>query len=254
MMKKVMLAAAGMLASSVSVMAVDSDVAATVADETYSSDHFTSLYFSAGCGFDWMKNEGSMDDSISNANNGGALLPMKKQKPTSFVGVFGLGYQRVFAQHFLAGIEFDCTVGQKKDSDIYLEGMLPNGVWQSATQLPKARVKNKSVGLGLFAKLGYVFCGKHLVYTKLGVAWPSSKADLPDGSGKISKYDIDKGVFAAALGYQYKFTNRFSGFGEVTYMSHQKKDITMKDKTKWSLKTRESWGVRVGVACHLFTK
>jgi len=62
---------------------------------------------------------------------------------------------------------------------------------------------------------------------------------------------INKFVFAGALGYQCKFTKKFSAFGELTYSARQKNDKDNFNAAKISAKTGESWGFNLGVTYHI---
>lgn len=250
-MKKIVLAA-GIVVSPMLVaedaVPVDNAFESEVAGE--SGDQFSSLYLNVGFGCDWMKNKGEIVDD-------GGPLSINEQKPTSLHGLFGLGYQRLIAQRFLLGLEFDCGVGQSKENEIWVD-------YDGSSSSMSSKIKNRGVTLGVFTKLGVAFCNRHLVYTKLGVQWPSTKVEIYNArTGGVDGHDISKGVFAAALGYQCKFTKKVSAFGEVTYTAKQKKDINVDSfdvernttyPSKWSVKARESWGFNVGVVYHMLTR
>lgn len=249
-MKKIVL----MMGMAVSPMLIAEEVPSVDTFESEisgeSGDQFSSLYFSAGGGLDWMKNKGDVSD-----NEGSVSI--SEQKPTSFHGLFGIGYQKLVAQQFLIGLEFNCSIGENKDNDVWV-------YYEGCPSSMESKIKNKGITPGVFAKMGVTFCDKHLVYTKLGVQWPSTKVEIYNARTEgRDGHDINKGVFAAALGYQYKFTKKVSAFGEVTYAAKQKKDINVDSfdarenttyQSKWSVKARDSWGFNVGVVYHMLMK
>lgn len=252
-MKKIAFALVGMLASTGLVIADDSDKiidSQDVYEENSADDGWTGVYGSLGLGWEWMENKGTFvyEDASDNKDKTGTV---NKQKNNRFCGTIGLGGQMLFAQHFLAGLEFDCTLAKSEDKDAVL--LEANGDDHDGGMGASLRVKNKGVSPALYAKLGYVFCNKHVVYTKLGVKWVKTRfEDLDHTTGGDESFDSNKGVFAAALGYQCAFTKNVSGFAEVNYAGRNKADHGEMNNggiKSISLKTNDSnWGFSAGVS------
>lgn len=238
-MKKIVVGVIGLFAASSMVFADDTiTIDEQEAQEIQAgADEFSSFYLGAGLGWEWLENKGNITDTL-----GGAVYEITKQKENRFRGLVQLGYQHLFADHFLAGLELSCDFAQKKSSDVYSEG-----------DYMGARIDNKGATPGIFAKIGYAFCGKQLIYVKLGGQWRRARIVDTDRTDGDRSYDANKFVLAGALGYQHKFTKKFSGFGEVTYTGRSKKEGNI-DIFGYSTKTGEAWGVNLGVAYHLITR
>lgn len=189
-------------------------------------DGFSGAYLGVGFGWEWLQNKG-------NAEEHGNYEQFCKQKADRFRGEVQLGYQKIFSDHFLTGLEFDCGFAKNEKNDLYIT---------SGEKI--SEIKNKAVTPGIFAKFGYAWCDKYAVYAKLGIQWPGIK---------IENQDIRKGVFAAVLGGERKFTKKFSAFGEIAYACQQKKDFENGGK-KRSVKSGESIGVNLGVVYHMLSK
>lgn len=251
-MKKMVLVLAGMLASAGLVVADDSEKiidSQDVYEENSADDGWTGIYGSLGLGWEWMENKGgfsyidAMDDDKEKSGS------VYKQKNNRFCGTIGLGGQMLFAQHFLAGLEFDCTFAKSEEKDTVIKNA--GGIDHKESPDKNFRIKNKGVSPALYAKLGYVFCNKHVVYTKLGVKWLKTRVVDRDETNGDESFDTNKGVFAAALGYQCAFTKNLSGFAEVNYAGRNKVDHGSMDDdiASVSLKTNEgNWGFSAGVS------
>lgn len=248
-MKKMVLVLAGMLASAGLVVADDSEKiidSQDVYEENSADDGWTGIYGSLGLGWEWMENKGGFTYDDSGIKNG----YMDKQKNNRFCGMLGLGGQMLFAQHFLAGLEFDCTFAKSEEKNAVLRH--EGGEEHALPGKEILHIKNKGVSPALYAKLGYVFCNKHVVYTKLGVKWIKTRVVDMDHSDKDESFDTNRGVFAAALGYQCAFTKNLSGFAEVNYAGRNKVDhgeMNSGGEKSISLKTNEgNWGFSAGVS------
>jgi len=240
-MKKLVLIA-GMFAfvnmASADEAAVEENAVVEDVADVDNEDGLTSIYASLGLGWEWFENKGDID------YKDGIVRSINKQKINRFRGMVGLGYQHLFMQHFLAGLEFDCEFAQKKDKEIY----------NSLNVYHNSKIQNKGITPAIYAKLGYAWCNKHVVYVKLGGQWKRTRVLDLDGNAQNDSYNINKFVFAGALGYQCKFTKKFSAFGEVTYSARQKNDKDGFIGLKYSTKTGESWGFNLGVTYHMLTK
>lgn len=185
-------------------------------------DGFSGAYLGVGLGWEWLENKGNVNNE-----------QICKQKIDRLRGEVQLGYQKLFSEHFLTGLEFDCDFAKNEKNDLY-----------AVSSGKISELKNKAVTPGIFAKFGYAWCDKYAVYTKLGVQWPGIK---------IENQDTRKGVFAAVLGGECKFTKKFSAFGEISYACQQKKDFENNGR-KWSVKSGKHVGVNLGVTYHMLSK
>lgn len=245
-MKKMVLVLAGMLASAGLVVADDSEKiidSQDVYEENSADDGWTGIYGSLGLGWEWMENKGGEFTTVTGDFSG----CMDKQKNNRFCGTVGIGGQMLFAQHFLAGLEVDCTFAKSEEKNAVLR--INGEIYGNGEE--QFHVKNKGVSPALYAKVGYVFCNKHAVYAKLGVKWLKTSAiDYDIENGGDEGFNSNKGVFAAALGYQCAFTKNLSGFAEVNYAGRNKLDGgKINEVARVSIKTNESnWGFSAGVS------
>lgn len=254
-MKKMVLALAVLLGSAGMVVAEEGGEAIDnqeVLDSNSGDDGWTGVYGSLGLGWEWFENKGDfVYDSNTNLDDETEKLAtgsMDKQKCNRFYGALGLGGQILFAQHFLAGLEFDCYFAKSEDKNAVLKQT--DGISYNPTQ-EEFHVKNKGVSPALYGKVGYVFCNKHAVYAKLGVKWIKTRIEDKNHTTKGDEsFDSNKGVFAAALGYQCAFSKNFSGYVEVSYAGRNKADHGAINNAKSiSLKTNDSnWGFGAGVS------
>lgn len=252
-MKKIVLALAVLFGSAGMVVAEEGGEAIDnqeVLDSNSSDDGWTGVYGSLGLGWEWFENKGNLQYQDSFDGNKIKTGSMDKQKNNRFYGSVGLGGQILFAQHFLAGLEFDCTFAKSEDENAVLKDA--ENETMNADGKDFFHIKNKGFSSALYGKVGYVFCNKHAVYAKLGVKWIKIRIEDQDTRGGDESFDSNKGVLAAALGYQCVFTKNFSGYVEVNYAGRNKIDHGAMNENAFnslSLKTNESnWGFGAGVS------
>lgn len=251
-MKKMVLALAVLLGSAGMVVAEEGGEAIDnqeVLDSNSSDDGWTGVYGSLGLGWEWFENKGAFvyNASVKEDEEDWKTGSLDKQKCNRFYGTLGLGGQILFAQHFLAGLEFDCSFAKSEDKNAVLK-LIDGGDYNPSAE--EFHVKNKGVSPALYGKVGYVFCNKHAVYTKLGVKWIKIRIEDKHTSDGDQSFDSNKGVFAAALGYQCAFSKNFSGYVEVSYAGRNKADHGAINNAKSvSLKANDSnWGFGAGVS------
>lgn len=256
-MKKIVLALAVLLGSASMVVAEENNEVVDnqeVLDSNSGDDGWTGVYGNLGLGWEWFENKGDFayqtlpeeEDGTPGRDSGS----MSKQKNNRFYGSVGVGGQILFAQHFLAGLEFDCTFAKSEDKNAELKKNGGSDFCEKGRE--EFHVKNKGVPPALYGKVGYVFCNKHAVYGKFGVKWIKTRVEDKNSKGGDESFDSNKGVFAAALGYQCAFSKNFSGYVEVNYAGRNKVDHgSMNEEAiqSLSLKTNESnWGFGAGVS------
>lgn len=255
-MKKIVLALAVLLGSAGMVVAEENNEVVDnqeVLDSNSGDDGWTGVYGNLGLGWEWFENKGDFVYDAADSPDVDPVLKsgsMDKQKNNRFYGSVGVGGQILFAQHFLAGLEFDCTFAKSEDKNAELKDNEGKNFSESGRE--EFHIKNKGVSPALYAKLGYVFCNKHAVYGKFGVKWIKTRVEDKNSKGGDESFDSNKGVFAAALGYQCAFSKNFSGYVEVNYAGRNKVDHGSMNEGAFdslSLKTNESnWGFGAGVS------
>ena len=163
-------------------------------------------------------------------------------------GVYGLklGYNWIFANHLMLGLEADYE-GRSKNEDKGFqdyEGVSTEPAYGVETQLNQAGY--------LLARAGYQFNDKGLVYVNGGYATVQAKRSYTDNFSdtKESHHSWQDG-WAAGVGLEYMLTEKLSAIVEYRYADYGSKDVDADlwgEYYKQDLKKEES--LLVGAAWH----
>ncbi|MDR2267998.1 MAG: hypothetical protein LBD81_00930 [Holosporaceae bacterium] len=231
---------------------LEPEVAAPVEEEAYQCP-LNGFYASLGIGGSFYKNK--LDDG----DNGILGVRIKKQSVNRFIGVFALGYGRVFRDVVYFGVEggLDFSTSKKKDmkGEVFYNdqriGDLNTNIVVAGVGNCKVGVQSKTSAVSPFLAIrgGYFYRPwETLFYVKAGASHVSTKF-IVDAQGTINGRDLKGGEASVskicplvALGVQKAFAKKFSARVEAEYRFGLKKS---------GMKTGDGFNVRAMVAYHI---
>jgi opacity protein-like surface antigen len=154
-------------------------------------------------------------------------------KVNRLIGSFGLGYGKVFKEHFLLGAEVLVDFTKSKKNSI-----------------GSAEVKNNGISTTVGLRLGYVFLGpKLLVYIMPGVSFASASF-TGNEAGVRHEFKNNKIAPELAVGLEKSFCKKFSGRLEGAYRFTSKKEWDVGGH-KFSYKANEGFSVRALISYNI---
>jgi outer membrane immunogenic protein len=210
--KKLVIAASILVASSVGVFAADMAVKARPVAPPIVTYNWTGCYIGGNVGGGWAKTEQTRVTRLGVV----AVADYGSSEDSNFIGGAQIGCDYQFAGNWVVGIQ----------------GMFDFGDIDSSHTLPAfpafTSVNTTKNIFTVTGRLGYLFAPQVLGYVKGGGAWARVDHNilLPAGAGlSESATGIDRQGWTVGGGVEWMFAPGWSIFGEYNYMDFGRKDI-----------------------------
>jgi outer membrane immunogenic protein len=210
--KKLVIAASILVASTVGVFAADMAVKARPVAPPIVTYNWTGCYIGGNVGGGWAKTEQTRVTRLGVV----AVADYGSSEDSNFIGGAQIGCDYQFAGNWVVG----------------MQGMFDFGDIDSSHTLPAfpafTSVNTTKNIFTVTGRLGYLFAPQVLGYVKGGGAWARVDHNtlLPAGAGlSESATGIDRQGWTVGGGVEWMFAPGWSVFGEYNYMDFGRKDI-----------------------------
>lgn len=217
-----------------------------ISNPIFAEQSFDGLYLGAYTGFVHSDDKGTEYDEFTSGKSGWTNNP----KPEGFSYGLNVGYNKLFSNNVVIGIEADYE-GRGNNQD-------KANHEQFGTSSPNYFVQTKiSQAASLRARLGYSFDNKLLVYITGGYARAKVKRDFieccfdfPDYVGTVESYSKWQDGWTAGIGGDYMLTEAISANAEYRFtdFGREKMNVETFYATESQHLTEQS--LKLGVAYH----